>query len=70
MVGRIFLCNERYEYHMFLIWMKILQVIAFGGLGEDYYSSLAIEKLCFDGEKVERGPKVNHQKRSKQAESK
>ena len=25
------------------IWMKISQVIAFGGLGEDYHRSLAIE---------------------------
>ena len=26
-----------------------LQVVAFGGLGEDYHSSLATEKLCFSG---------------------
>ena len=50
--------------------MKILQVIDFGGLGEDYYSSLATEKLCFGGQTVERGEKVNHRKKFEQAESK
>ena len=29
------------------IWMKISQVIDFSGLGEDYHSSLATERLCF-----------------------
>ena len=28
---------------------EILQVVAFGGLGEEYHSSLATEKLCFGG---------------------
>ena len=28
---------------------NILQVVDFGGLGEDYHSSLATEKLCFGG---------------------